>query len=344
MHDLAVIVVSTNEAHWLRPCLATLFAHLDGVDAEVVVVDNESEDETAELVEREFPAARVVPSENRGFSYANNRGLMTCDARYVLFLNPDTEIVSGRFAELIAWLDEHPRVGMAGVRQELANGELHPTVRYFPNALRMLGEALGSERLPGRPRWLGERELDLSLYERELSCDWTSGSFMLTRREAIEGAGFLDERFFMTSEEVDFCYRIKRTGWEIVHLPHMTIIHHARKAGVNIRMEAQNALTRLDYAGKHFSAPHRAVHRGAVLTKHALRAGLIGRDRELARRRRAAARYTLRVLLGIDPRPFGDPPRTSVAPRSLRSSSRRTNRLYSRSPARETEGRAAARR
>jgi GT2 family glycosyltransferase len=217
-------------------------------------------------------------------------------------------------------------------------------VRYFPNAMRMFGEAFGSERLPRRPRWLGERELDLSLYERELPCDWTSGSFMLTRREAIEGAGFLDERFFMTSEEVDFCYRIRRTGWEIVHLPLMTIIHHSGKAGVNVRMEAQNAYTRLHYARKHFSAPHRAVHMAALLAKHGLRVGLTGRDRGLARERRRAARYTLRVLTGLAPPPFGDPPPTSVAPRSLLSSSRRMNRRYWASPARTTEGRAAARR
>jgi GT2 family glycosyltransferase len=344
MHDLAVIVVSTNEAHWVRPCLATLFEHLDGVDADVVVVDNDSTDEIVEMVGREFPDARIVPSANRGFSHANNRGLMTCNARYVLFLNPDTEILEGRFSELIAWMDEHPGVGMVGVRQVLADGTLYPTVRYFPNALRMLGEALGSERLPLRSRRLGERELNLSLYEGELPCDWTSGSFMLTRREAIEGAGYLDERFFMTSEEVDFCYRIRRIGWAIVHLPQMTILHHSGKAGINIRMEAQNAYTRLQYARKHFSAPHRALHAGALLVKHAVRAGLVGRDRGLVRERRRAARYTLRVLVGVDPPPFGDPPPTSVAPRSLLSSSRRTNLRYSASPAREMDGRTAARR
>ena len=95
MDDIAIITVSTNEAHWIRPCLSTVFAHTGPVQADVVVVDNQSSDGTAELVAAEFPQARVVPSQNRGFSHANNRALMTCDARYVLFLNPDTEIVEG---------------------------------------------------------------------------------------------------------------------------------------------------------------------------------------------------------------------------------------------------------
>jgi N-acetylglucosaminyl-diphospho-decaprenol L-rhamnosyltransferase len=332
MHDLAVIVISTNEAHWLRPCLSTLFDHLDGIDADVIVVDNDSTDDTVEMVEREFTAARVVHSANRGFSHANNRALMACDARYVLFLNPDTEIVEGEFAELVAWLDEHPEVGLVGVRQLLADGTVYPSVRYFPNALRAFGEALGSERLPGPRRWLGERELDLSRYDREFACDWTLGSFMLTRREAIEAAGFFDERFFMTSEETDFCYRIRHAGWEIRHLPQMTIIHHIGKAGIVLSMEAQNSWTRLHYARKHFSAPHRAVHYAALVTKHLVRSLFVSRDREVARTRRRAARYTLRVLIGAEPPPFGSDPATAVASRppedsaarSLLTSSRRT--------------------
>ena len=85
---------------------------------------------------------------------------MTADARYVLFLNPDTEIREGTFAALVRRLDELPDVGLAGVVQLTPDGEVYPTIRRFPNALRALGDALGSERLPFRGKWLGERELD----------------------------------------------------------------------------------------------------------------------------------------------------------------------------------------
>ena len=148
MTDIAIITVSTNEAHWLRPCLSTVFEHLGDVRADVVVVDNESSDGTAALVASEFPAARVVPSRNHGFSHANNRALMTCDARYVLFLNPDTEIVDGTFAELVAMMDARPTVGLIGVRQVNADGVLDTTIRRFPNALRALGDAMAAERWP----------------------------------------------------------------------------------------------------------------------------------------------------------------------------------------------------
>jgi GT2 family glycosyltransferase len=312
-HDLAIIIVSTNEAKWLRPCLTSVFAHAGGVTVDVVVADNESTDGTRELVEGEFPAARVVLCANRGFSHANNRALATCDARYVLFLNPDTEILEGSFDELVAALDARPEVGLVGVKQVTADGELFPTVRRRPTALRQLGEALWSEQVPIRLTWLGERELDLTRYERELEIDWTSGSFMIARREALQGAGFLDERFFIYSEETDLCLRIKEAGWSIRHLPQMTILHHAQKAGVNPKMEAQGAYARKQFARKHFAPVYRSTYLSALSLRHALRLAAFCRPGEHARQRREAAGRALRVLVGLDGPPFGPPPAQSYA-------------------------------
>jgi GT2 family glycosyltransferase len=309
--DLAIITVSTSEARWLRPCLSTVFAHMGDVSSDVVVVDNESRDETAHVVASEFPDARVVPSRNHGFSHANNRGLMTCDARYVLFLNPDTEIVEGSFEELVRAMDARPTVGLIGVRQVTPDGRVDRTIRRFPNAVRALGDALGAERLPRRPRWLGERELDRSVYDRETACDWTSGSFMLVRREAIESAGFFDERYFMYSDETDFCRRIKTAGWEIRHLPSMTILHHDGKAGIKPSIESLSASSRMRYARKHFSPVHRPLYFGAVLLGAFLRS-VYGGSGERGRLVEAANRRTVATLLARVPAPFGPPSRFSV--------------------------------
>jgi N-acetylglucosaminyl-diphospho-decaprenol L-rhamnosyltransferase len=311
VHDIAIITVSTSEAHWLRPCLSTVFAHMGDVTSDVVVVDNESRDETADVVATEFPDARVVPSRNHGFSHANNRGLMTCDARYVLFLNPDTEIVAGTFEELVRAMDLRPTVGLIGVRQVNSNGRLDKTIRRFPNAVRALGDAVGAERLRRRPRWFGERELDESVYDREVACDWTSGSFMLVRREAIESAGFLDERYFMYSDETDFCRRIKAAGWEIRHLPLMTILHHEGKAGIKPSIVSLDASSRMLYARKHFSPVHHRLYFGALLLGASLRS-VSGGSGEGGRLVRAANRRKLATLLGRAPAPFGPPSRYSV--------------------------------
>jgi N-acetylglucosaminyl-diphospho-decaprenol L-rhamnosyltransferase len=312
--DLAVVIVSTNEASWLEPCLQTVFEHAGSAVLDVVVVDNASTDGTRDLVESQFPEARVVSSENHGFGHANNRGALTCAARYVLFLNPDTEVVSGTFGELVAALDERPDVGLAGVRQITASGELWPTIRRFPSITLAFGEALASERWPILGSWCGERELDLSLYDKEVDCDWTSGSFMLARREALLSAGLLDERFFIYSEEPDLCLRVKRAGWAVRHLPTMVIVHHAGKGGVRPKMVAQDAYSRRQYARKHFGSNYAAVYLGTVGIGYVLRA-VVPPLGERGAQRQAAARLALRTLTGRVPPPFGVPPRTAL-PRS----------------------------
>src|SRR6185437_16189094 len=99
--------------------------------------------------------------------------------------NPDTEVVDGNFGGLVEMLDGRPDVGLVGVKQLTGDGELYPTIRRFPNAARALGEAFVSERWPVRPAWAGERLLDLDRYDEELDCDWTTGAYMLARREAL---------------------------------------------------------------------------------------------------------------------------------------------------------------
>jgi N-acetylglucosaminyl-diphospho-decaprenol L-rhamnosyltransferase len=309
VHDLAIIVVSTNEAHWLRPCLRTVFEHAGSIELDVVVADNQSTDGTRELVESEFPAARVVTCENRGFAHANNRGYLTCDARYALFLNPDTEILEGTFEELVRMLDARPDVGLAGVKQRTGDGNLYPTIRRFPTALRTFGEAFCAGRLGRRAQRLTTHVLDWSAYDREIACDWTSGSFMLARREALDGAGLMDERSFIYSEEPDLCRRIKQAGWDVRHLPSMTILHHAEKAGINPKMAAQQAVARLHYARKFLPPAHRAAFVGSMFAHYGVRYVLGGSGR------RAESRRALRILLGLDEPPFGRPAQLAVAPR-----------------------------
>lgn len=311
--DLAVVIVSTNEAHWLEDCLRTVYAAAGSANLDVIVVDNESSDGTRELIAGRFPEARVVSCPNRGFAHANNRALMTTQARYALCLNPDTEVVSGRFDELVEMLDARPEIGMVGVKQLASDGSLYPTVRRFPSARRALAEALIPERWSLSRSGLGERELDLAAYETELECDWTTGAYMLIRREALLGAGLMDERLFLFSDEPDLCIRIKQAGWRIIHSPRMTIVHHAGKAGVKPRLVAQDVYARRVYAEKHFSAPRRYAYLGAVAARHLVRAAL-PRFAGGGAERRAASRLAVRTLVGRQAPPFGSPPATSVDP------------------------------
>src|SRR5262249_20193459 len=140
----------------------------------------------------------------------------------------------------------------------------------------------------------------------------------LLRREALEGAGLLDERFFMSSEETDLCFRVKAAGWRVVHLPSMTILHHAGKRGTNPRMDAQDAFARRLFARKHLGPGARTPSPPALGLRYGLRA--VAPDRPAERNgdgalRRESARLSLQTLAGVKPPPFGAPPPVAVAAR-----------------------------
>jgi GT2 family glycosyltransferase len=292
MHDVCAIIVSHHGKRWLDACLGSLFGAAGDIDLDVVVVDNGS-DGSAAYVEERFPAVRTVSCDNRGFGAANNRGLETAEARYILFLNPDTEFLGGSLAELVAALDHRPHIGLAGVRQVGVGGALAPSMRRFPSTLNMLAEALAVERVPLLRRFLGERVLAPGRYDREGRCDWTSGSFMLARAEVLRTCGGFDERFFLFSEETDLCWRLKAAGSEVAHLPQVTIRHYESERSATPRMEAQSAYARLQFAREHFTRV--APYRLAMVLRYALRA------------RRAAARAALETVLKEEP-PLAAPP------------------------------------
>ena len=317
MHDLAIITTSLNEAHWLRACLPTVLSSIDGLDVDIVIADIESEDDTGALPD-EFVGVRTVRCGNRGFAHANNAALATCDARYVLFLNPDTEILEGCFADTLRKLDDRPDIGMLGVPQVTSDGQIYPTIRHVATPLRAWGEAFGSERLRIARRLFAQRELDLRTYEDERLCDWTIGSFMLVRRAALTSAGPMDERFFLYCEEEDFCLRIRNAGWNILHAPWMRIVHHVGKAGVDERRERQRAFAKRQYAEKNLDGLPRVSFLAAVCVKYAIRA--VG---SRSRSKRHAARRALRALVRREP-PFLQPPITALPPSVGESSYERT--------------------
>ena len=138
---------------------------------------------------------------------------------------------------------------------------------------------------------------------------------MLVSRAALSGAGLFDERFFVYAEEVDLCRRIKQAGWDVVHLPSMTILHHADKAALSVRISSQDAFAKKQYVRKNFGPLGRATALGALGVRYGIRAMMPGRDAESARARRAAARAAFATLVGRRASPFGQPPPQALYPR-----------------------------
>lgn len=155
---------------------------------------------------------------------------------------------------------------------------------------RELAQAFASEKWPGPGKRLGERVLDFDGYSQSGSFDWTTGAALAMRREAFEAVGGFDEAFFLFSGETDLCKCVQDAGWEAHVEPRITIMHHAGKAGVQPRREAQVAYARLQDARKHFSPPRAAAYRATLVINHILRLAVLrfrgATESSSARRRR----------------------------------------------------------
>jgi N-acetylglucosaminyl-diphospho-decaprenol L-rhamnosyltransferase len=310
--DLSVIIVTYNGREMALATLRSALAAAGDATIEWLVVDSGSSDETPDAIAREFPEVQIFRRSNRGFAAGNNVALEAAAGRYVLLLNPDVEIRSGRFGELVAAMDARPEIGMASVVHRGTAGELQPSIRRFPSPLRSLGESLFAAHWP-LLRTLQELETRADRYLGERRADWLVGAFLIARREAVQDVGPMDERFFLYSEEIDWCFRFWRAGWPVAHLPVMVITHHAGKRSRGDLM-AQLSHSRLLFAAKHFGRVRVAGIRAALGLGHAIRIALLGPPsllRPVLRERVRGERAGLAVVLGLSAPPLGPSRRSS---------------------------------
>ncbi|HEY89430.1 MAG TPA: glycosyltransferase family 2 protein [Thermoflexia bacterium] len=237
--DLGIVVVSYNTCALLRRCLTTVYASR-GLAFRLCVVDNASPDASAEMVTREFPQALLIANvENVGYPAANNQGLralgfeqgQTDGPRYALLLNPDTEVQPTALAQTVAFMDEHPELGILGPKLVRPDGSLDLACRRsFPSPEISFYQLTGLARLFPQSRRLGRYNLTYLDPDQGAEVDAVVGAFMLVRRAAITAVGLLDESFFMYGEDLDWAYRIKAAGWKVYYYPAVTVLHVKRAA------------------------------------------------------------------------------------------------------------------
>jgi len=243
--DVSIIIVNWNTRQLLLDCLAALPAATDGLETEIWVVDNGSRDGSVDAVQRYFPDVFIIANpDNRGFATANNQAIRASSGRYVMLLNSDTIAQPASISRLVHFLDIHPMVGVVGPQLLNADGSLQPSWACFPN---LLTELTGK-----KIRW--RRRYPTFDGSPAYETDWLDGAALLLRREVLTHVGLLDEAYFMYTEEVDWCYRIKRAGWPICYLPTASIIHFGGQSSKQAatRMKAELYFSKLRFFAKHY--------------------------------------------------------------------------------------------
>lgn len=256
MQDIGIVIVNWNTCDCLKRCLETVFASEGDLTYRAVVVDNASQDGSAEMIRSAFPQAELIVNRaNIGYPRANNIGLQHLGyhaagqieenaPRYALLLNPDTELPPHALYEMMRFMDSRPDVGAAGPKLVLMDGSLDKACRRsFPTPAVSFYHYSGlAKRFPQSPRF-GRYNMTFADEDEALEVDSVVGAYMQVRKEAIEKVGLLDEAFFMYGEDLDWSYRFKEAGYKVWYYPEV-VVKHVKGAASHKSEKAQSEFWR----------------------------------------------------------------------------------------------------
>lgn len=260
---LSIIFVNWKTPDLTKDAIASVYKETKGFDFEVIVVDNNSQDGSVEMIKKEFPQAVLIEnSDNKGFGKANNQGLKIAKGDYLMFLNTDVVVLDSALNKLVNYLDQHPDVMMVGPR--LLNRDLtfqHACRRALPSPINSFFHLFGLTKLFKNSRWVNQYK------QQDLSPDITgpaqalSGAAMMFRRQVYEKIGGFDEIFFMYGEDLDFCKRVLDKGWKTVYVSEAKIIHFGGQSSGKRRVKSLVNFYEAMwlYYRKHFSDRHNLI-------------------------------------------------------------------------------------
>ncbi len=255
---LSVIIVNYNVKHFLEQCLCSAQEAMKGMEAEIILVDNHSQDNSLAYLRPMFPGIHFIANdENLGFAKACNQGLSVAKGKYILFLNPDTIIPEDCFQECIKFFETHPDAGALGIKMLDGSGNfLKESKRAFPSPMTSLYKLIGLSKLFPRSRTFSKYHLGHLDENENNEIDVLAGAFLMTKKEVLDKVGGFDEVFFMYGEDVDLSYRIQKSGYKNYYFAGSSIIHFkgesTRKGTMNyVRMfyNAMSIFVRKHYGG-----------------------------------------------------------------------------------------------
>lgn len=303
MTDVTIVAVNFHSEPPLVRCLRSVLDRSGGLDIEILVVNNGSDNGSIERLQEHVPSAAILGTgQNIGFGAGVNVGLARSSSPWILILNPDTEMVQGDLPGFIAGASD-PSVAVAGPRTVRPDGSLQFSQRRFASLGGELAEALFLHRLAD----VGRQMRGAEAYSHPGSPDWVAGAVMLLRAEAAADVGPFDERFFLYREEADWCLRARRLGWQIGFVPGVTFVHKGGDWATNPVLFATYVESHRRFMDKHLSRSAALARKGVLAAHLSIRAlgftlaAWIGNGRrESALAYRAGLRQLWRKDLALD--------------------------------------------
>ena len=260
MCDLSIIIVNWNTRGLLRKCLRSIYNNTKKLTFEVFVIDNASRDGSVEMVKKEFPQARLARNkENLGFARGNNQGFLQTKGKYVLVLNPDTEVIDDAFLKMVEYLKSNKEVGAVGPRFIYPDGTFQRYYHRFPTFISILTtwflpRSMAYKLRPTRAYLMLDDD-----FSKVIEVPQPAGSCLMVRRGLFSEEDFMDEQFPIFFNDVDLCRRIYKKGLKIFVLPEAEIVHYKGKGGSeqgkkSFFLAGEYFISMIDYFSKHEGA------------------------------------------------------------------------------------------
>jgi GT2 family glycosyltransferase len=225
--DVSIISVTWNSQGFIRNCLDSIFLLRDRVRCEIIIVDNGSSDETVKIVREFYPEVNLIENKtNSGYAKGNNQGMEQAQGRYLLLLNPDTQLLDNSLSSMSELMDGNPRIGALGPKLLNPDRSTQASCREFPRFSTLIWEFTGLSRLFPNSKTFGGWRMGYFAFDQPKEVDQPMGSCLMLRRETLEQVGSFDEKLSMFFNDVDLCYRMKQAGWKIYFHPEAQVIHH----------------------------------------------------------------------------------------------------------------------
>ncbi len=237
--DLSVIIVSFNTKKLLEDCLKSTYKFTEGINFEVIVVDNGSKDESSLMVKKKFPQVKLILNkDNLGFTKANNQGIKAAKGKYILLLNSDTYLIENSLKKLVEKANSLENLGAMGPLLLNQDQTIQQSVGFFPHLVQVFLWMSFIDDLPGGQYFKPYHVDHDNFYKQDHQVDWVTAAAILIPKEVIKNVGALDEKIFMYGEEVDWCYRAKQKSYNIYFLQSTKIVHIGRGSSQKIPTKA----------------------------------------------------------------------------------------------------------
>ncbi len=227
---IAVSIVSYNTSSLLKKLLENLYSQIN-IQPEIWVVDNNSEDNSVDMIKKNFPKVNLIESkENLGFSKGHNLALKKINKPLILILNPDTKLESHSLSKMVNFMNSNPQVGISSTKVRDAKGNLTSNCGDFPFGIALLSWLFNFD-IEGLPSF---HRHDDDFYAQD-SVGWVSGAFMMARKSVLEKVKYFNEDYFMYFEDVELCYKARKYGFKVAINPNTEIIHLSGASSKNPR-------------------------------------------------------------------------------------------------------------